>query len=96
MPFLESEMQKIVTFMRENGVTHYSNGEVDITIHQSALDIHSSDDDDGIKVEASGQVTKYRSDYDDPMLYPDGIDPIADQREWLESQKDKTLVGLNQ
>lgn len=94
MPFLESEMQKIVTFMRENGVTHYCNGEIELTVHQSALNVHSSDGD--IEVEASGQVTRYRSDYDDPMLYPDGVDPIAEQREWLKAQTDKTLIGLNQ
>ena len=94
MAFLESEMQKIVTFMRENGVTHYSDGEIQLTVHQSALDIHSSAED--IEVEASGQVTQYKSDYDDPMLYPDGIDPVAEQRKWLESQDEKTLIGLNQ
>jgi hypothetical protein len=93
MPFLESEIRKIVTFMRENGVTHYHSGDLELTVHPSALEVGLAD---GLDVEASGRAPGHANDYEDPMLYPDGVDPVAEQREWLKSQTDKTLIGLNQ
>lgn len=76
-------MKQLITMMRDNGVVHYCNGEIELTLHPSALRTEPED----IDVEASGQVVRYQNDYDNPMLYPDGSDPIAEQREWLKAQE---------
>lgn len=78
-----AEMKQLIAVMRDNGVTHYCNGEIELTLHPSALRIELED----INVEAAGQVVRYQNDYDNPMLYPDGLDPIAEQREWLKAQE---------
>tara|TARA_Y100000588_G_scaffold103972_1_gene113360 strand:- start:8063 stop:8332 length:270 start_codon:yes stop_codon:yes gene_type:complete len=77
------EMKQIVDFMRENGVLHCKHGEFEVSLHPSAIRLENEE----IELEAGGPIARYTtSDYDDPMLYPDGKDPIAEQREWLKQQ----------
>jgi len=82
---LLSQIATIVDFMRENGVLHYKDGEIDLTLHPSALELGSNE----LNVETDAPPTSYRSNYEDPMLYPGGQDPVAEQREWLKDQDSK-------
>jgi len=77
------EMQSIVDFMRSNGVLQYRQGDVEVTLHPSAIRMETEE----IEVEEGGPLERLTSVYDDPMLYPDGKDPIAEQRQWLKKQE---------
>jgi hypothetical protein len=83
------EIRKLVALMRENGVLQLKQGDLELTLHPSALQLEVPE----IEVEdtSTRTGTHYTNDYDDPMLYPDGVDPIADRNDRL-----KTLIGLNQ
>tara|TARA_R100000808_G_C2080613_1_gene104603 strand:+ start:90 stop:356 length:267 start_codon:yes stop_codon:yes gene_type:complete len=80
------EMKELVEFMRENGVLHCKNGDCELSIHPSAIRMEAEE----VDVEAAGDIVRYGSDYDDPMLYPDGKDPVAEQREWLKMRAEAT------
>jgi hypothetical protein len=81
------EIRKLVAFMREHGVLQMKRAELELTLHPSALQLEVPE----IEVEDTGTRPHYTNDYDDPMLYPDGVDPVADRNDRL-----KTLIGLNQ
>jgi len=89
------DLSAVVAFMRENGVLHYKQGDLELTLHPSALEPPAGDFDFG-EMDPTTTPKSYASDYDNPMLYPDGKDPIQDQREWLKEQDEKTSIGLNQ
>jgi hypothetical protein len=81
------EMKQIVDFMRENGVLHCKHGEFEMSLHPSAIRLETEE----IELEETGPIAGYEaSDYEDPMLYPDGKDPIAEQRAWLKQQAEAT------
>jgi hypothetical protein len=80
------DLSAVVAFMRENGVLHYKQGDLELTLHASALELPSGDFDFG-GIDPTATPASYASDYDNPMLYPDGKDPVADQHEWLKSQE---------
>tara|TARA_B100000029_G_scaffold514349_1_gene616816 strand:+ start:2152 stop:2418 length:267 start_codon:yes stop_codon:yes gene_type:complete len=77
------EMKQLIAVMRDNGVLHLKQGDMEVTLHPSALKI----DLEEVNIEASGRPVRYQNDYDNPMLYPDGVDPVAEQREWLKVQE---------
>jgi hypothetical protein len=89
------DLSAVVAFMRENGVLHYRQGDLELTLHASALEPPTGDFDFG-EMDVATTPASYASDYDNPMLYPDGKDPIQDQRDRLKQQDEKTLIGLNQ
>lgn len=77
------EMQGIVDFMRSNGVLQYRQGDVEVTLHPSAIHMETEE----TEADESVPMVRPTSVYDDPMLYPDGKDPIAEQRQWLKKQE---------
>ena len=81
------ELKKLIALMRENGVLQLKQGDLELSLHPSALQLEVPE----INIEAPGTVARHVSDYEDPMLYPDGVDPIAQRNERL-----KALIGLNQ
>ena len=74
---LIEQLKELVEFMRANGVLTISCKLGDITLHPSSLQL----DNDPGGFEFSEEPTGgYRSDYENPLLYPDGIDPIAERQ----------------
>jgi hypothetical protein len=76
------EVEAIIDLMRDNGVVHYRSGDLELDIHPSAIRLEIED----ANIEVGEERVKYQSDYDNPMLYPDGRDPVAEQREWLKAK----------
>ncbi len=76
------EIGEIIDLMRDNGVVRYRSGDLELDIHPSAIRLEIGE----VDLEVGGERVQYQSDYDNPMLYPDGKDPIAEQREWLKAK----------
>lgn len=81
-----ADIQEIVDFMRENGVLDYESKGVHLTLHPSALNL---DIDGDLDIQTSGGSNYYESDYENPMLYPDGKDPVIEQRARVEQLREK-------
>ena len=83
MARLLEEIKEIVDFMRDNGVLELTEGDRKLVLHPSALEVAG----DSWTSEA-GSTPTYRDVYDDPMLYPDGKDPVAEQKDWLKKTRE--------
>ena len=84
MAGLLKEIKEIVDFMRENGVLELTEGDRKLVLHPSALEVAV----ESWTSEAGISTPTYRDVYGDPMLYPDGKDPVAEQKEWLRKSQE--------